>query len=116
MPFAAVDCDLDAVSDPSTAKEFTTRIKADWGKNAYSVAVVGRNDRAVLLGITAASGKQEDLDAIANWSVGVAAEEAIASVTFGDAQWLREQGVAAVPTPGDYAGVMVAVVETVKEK
>ena len=115
VPFAAVDCDLDAVSDPSTAKQFTTRIKADWGKSAYSVAVVGRNDRAVLLGITAVSGKQEDLDAIANWSVGVAAEEAVASVAFGDSHWLREQGVAAAPTPGAYAGVLVAVVETVQE-
>jgi hypothetical protein len=111
-PFAAVNCDLDAVAEPSTAKAFADRVDADWGEDVYEVAVVGRNDRAVLLGITAASGSQQDLDAIANWAVGVAPAEAVASVVLGDEQWLREQGVAAVPTPGGFQGVLVGVVES----
>ena len=111
--FAAVDCDLNAVTDASTAKRFTARLVADYGEGVYTVSVVGRNNHAVLLGITATSGTQQDLDAIANWSVGVASEQAIASVTFGDAQWLREQGVGAVTSPAGYAGVTVAVVESV---
>ena len=49
-PFAAVNCDLDAVSTPSTAKKFAARVESDWGAGAYTVVVLGRNDRAVLLG------------------------------------------------------------------
>ncbi len=109
-PFAAVNCDLDAVTSPSTAKAFAERVDADWGKNAYTVSVVGRNDRAVLLGITATSGAQQDLDAIANWSVGVAPQQAVVSVVLDDEQWLREQGISAVPTPGTFKGVLVGVV------
>ena len=66
------------------------------------------------LGITAASGKDSDLDAIANWSVGVSGAQAVASVTLGSDQWLREQGVMPVPTPTDFAGVLVGVVEKVQ--
>ena len=113
--FAAVNCDLDAVSSPSTAKKFSARLESDWGAGAYTLVVLGRNDRAVLLGITAASGEASDLDAIANWSVGVSEAQAVASVTLGSEQWLREQGVVPVATPTDFEGVLVGVVETVQD-
>ncbi len=115
-PFAAVNCDLEAVTSPSTAKQFASRVESDWGAGAYEVVVLGRNDRAVLLGITAASGETSDLDAIANWSVGVAGAQAVASVTYGGDQWLREQGVVPLASASEFAGVLVGVVETVQEK
>lgn len=108
--FAAIDCDLHAVEVPSSVKDFAARIQADYGKNRYSVVVLARNDRAVLLGITAVSGEAKDLDAIANWSVAVASEEAVASVRLGDVEWLREQGVADATDPQAFDGVRVGVV------
>jgi len=114
-PFAAIDCDLDSVEVPSTAKDFAARITADYGKGRYSVVVLARNERAVLLGVTADSGKANDLDAIANWSVAVADEEAVASVRLGDTEWLREQGIADAVTQEAFDGVRVGLVTSVED-
>ena len=108
--FAAVTCDLDEVDVASSAKAFTTRLTADWGKSTYEVQVLGINAHAVLLGITAPTGDERDLDAVANWSVGVASEQAVASVRYGDAQWVREQGVGQPTAPVDFDGVLVGIV------
>ena len=109
-PFAAIDCDLDAADSVNTARAFAARIEADYGKDRYTVVVLARNDRAVLLGITAKSGEASDLDAIANWSVAVADEESVASVRLGDVEWLREQGVADAESPLAFDGVRVGLV------
>jgi hypothetical protein len=106
-PFAAIDCDLDAADSVNTAQAFVERIEADYGHFHYTVVVLARNDRAVLLGITADSGEPKDLDAIANWSVAVADEESVASVRYGDVEWLREQGVADAESPLAFDGVRV---------
>ena len=76
------------------------------------MAVLGRNDRAVLVGVTAASGDRRELDGMANWAVAVSGEEAIASVRFGDEQWLREQGVTSAAETSGFDGVLIGVVET----
>jgi len=112
-PFAAVTCDLSAVETASSAKAFTARLMADWGKKPYAVQVLGVNAHAVLLGITAPDGDDADLDAIANWSVGVAYDEAVASVRYGDAHWVREQGVGQPTAPVDFDGVLVGVVTAI---
>ena len=110
-PFASVDCDLDAADGVNTAQAFVERIEADYGHYKYSVMVLARNDRAVLLGITAKSGEAKDLDAIANWSVAVADEESVASVRFGHVQWIRQQGVLAATTGAEqFDGVRVGLV------
>jgi len=114
-PFAAIDCDLRAVDSPSTAKDFAARIEADYGKSRYTVVVLARNERAVLLGVNAVSGEAKDLDAIANWSVAVAGEEAVASVRLGDSEWLREQGVTEATTAQAFDGVRVGVVTSVAD-
>lgn len=114
-PFAAVNCDVDAVTTPSTARAFTDRIAADWGDGVYETTVLGVNDRAVLLGITATSSEAKDLDAIANWSVGVSGSEAVASVRLGDVQWLREQGVDQPEAAANFDGVLVGIVTSVPE-
>jgi len=114
-PFAAIDCDLRAIDSPSTAKDFAGRIEADYGKNRYTVVVLARNERAVLLGVNAVSGEAKDLDAIANWSVAVAGEEAVASVRLGDSEWLREQGVTEATTAHAFDGVRVGVVTSVAD-
>jgi len=112
-PFAAVDCDLDAVAVPSTVAELAERIDADFGEGRYELAVLGRNDRASLVGITSVSGSQAETDGLANWAVAVADEQAIASVALGDVEWLREQGVAARDQTTGFEGVLIGVVETV---
>ena len=109
-PFAAIDCDLDAADSVNTAQAFVERIEADYGHFHYTVVVLARNDRAVLLGITADSGEPKDLDAIANWSVAVADEESVASVRYGDVEWLREEGVADAESPLAFDGVRVGLV------
>ena len=110
--FAAVDCDLDAVEAPSSAEDLAQRIRRDFGEGVYDVAVLGRNDRAVLVGVTAASGDQRELDGLANWAVAVSGEEAIASVRLGDEQWLREQGITSAAETTGFDGVLIGVVET----
>lgn len=115
-PFAAVDCDLDATATTGTAAALADRISADFGKGVYEVAVVGRNDRASLLGVTAASGEQADLEGLANWAVAVADAESLASVRLGDTQWLREQGVGSPQEPAGFDGVLIGVVETARQE
>jgi hypothetical protein len=108
--FASVNCDLSAVDVPSSADDLATRIRRDWGVGVYTVTVLGRNDRAVLVGVTADSGEAAELEGLANWAVAVADPQAIASVRLGDIQWLREQGIAPNTQQRDYDGVMIGVV------
>ncbi|MGC4174593.1 hypothetical protein [Demequina sp.] len=112
-PFAAVDCDLAAVTEPNTAAALAERISKDFGDDAYTVAVLAKNDKATLLGIQATSGEPKELDGLANWGVAVAAEQSIASVRLGDTQWLREQGVSPNTGIDEFDGVLIGVVTSV---
>jgi hypothetical protein len=111
--FAAIDCDLDAVSTASTARAFADRLKRDYGVGVYTVTVLSRNDRAALIGITSKAGSEQELEAVANWSVAVADDQAVASVRLGGVQWLREQGIDPTASAVNFDGVLVGVVETV---
>lgn len=112
-PFAAVDCDLEASMTTSTPQQLAKRITADFGKGVYQVAVLARNDRASLLGVTSASGSSEQLDGLANWAVAVADAESVASVRLGDTEWVREQGILDPEEQSRFDGVLIGVVESV---
>lgn len=114
--FPAIDCDLGAASEPGTVKYLEKRLRADYGKGKYAVTVLGRNDRAVLAGVTAESGKEVDLHAIANWAVASAEEMSFSSVRFGDQQWIREQGIVPATETTGYDGVLIGIVERIPEE
>jgi hypothetical protein len=112
-PFGAVNCDLEAVAAPSTAIAFADRIAADFGDDMYEVVVLGRNDRAALLGVTATSGSAQETAGLANWAVAVSDPEAVASVRLGEVQWLREQGIGEALDAAGFDGVLIGIVESV---
>ena len=112
--FGAVDCDLDAAVQAGSVATLTQRIADDYGEGVYTVAILARNDTATLLGVTAASGEQRDLDSLANWAVAVADDQSLASVRLGDTQWVRQEGLDPNDQANGFNGVLIGVVETIE--
>jgi hypothetical protein len=102
-----VDCDLAPASAAGSAEEVITRIRRDFGEDAYTVDVLTAEDGTLILEVFALTDGSHAIDSMQNWAVAAADSLSLTSVRYAATLWVRSEGLVDPESPTEGGGVLL---------